>query len=60
MKRLLVILAFSVISVTTLHAQTSTQDDKTGIGSGKLPEPSALILASAGVGIVGLWLRNRK
>ena len=56
MKKFLLALALSVISVSTLYAQAATEKPEVG----KLPEPSALVLGIAGISAVALWLRTRR
>jgi hypothetical protein len=52
MKKLLLAVAFSVISVGTLQAKDTDVS--------RLAEPGALILLLAGIGGSALWLRNRR
>jgi len=59
MKRFLLVLALSFISMGTLNAQVVSQGPSDGSTS-KLPEPSALVLVMAGIGGLALWTRRRR
>ncbi len=59
MKRFLLLLALSLISMGTLNAQMPVQGVSDGTVS-KLPEPSALVLVMAGIGGLALWTLRRR
>jgi hypothetical protein len=60
MKRFLLVLALSLISVVTLNAQQVVSQDPSDRSTGKLSEPSALVLVMAGIGGLTLWTRRRR